>query len=146
MAEEKKKKKGMSGIIVLLLLAVIGYVVGFCIVYFTGENVEIVDALTSTYAFIGLGVGVAAALVYLFMKWSKKPEDKTKGKTVGKTAEGVEMDLSYNAKMLGPDDIAKSVYGSINTTWAQLPTVKNTGIVFQNSLRNGKYKISMKYE
>ena len=146
MAEEKKKKKGMSGIIVLLLLAVIGYVVGFCIVYFTGENVEIVDALTSTYAFIGLGVGVAAALIYLFMKWSKKPEDKTKGKTVGKTAEGVEMDLSYNAKMLGPDDIAKSVYGSINTTWAQLPNVNKTGIVFQNSLRNGKYNISMKDE
>lgn len=146
MAEEKKKKKGMSGIIMLLLLVVIGYVVGFCIEYFTGENVEFVDALTSTYAFIGLGVGVAAALIYLFMKWSKKPEDKTKGKTVGKTAEGVEMDLSYNAKMLGPDDIAKSVYGSINTTWAQLPTVKNTGIVFQNSLRNGKYNISMKDE
>lgn len=146
MAEEKKKKKGMSGIIVLLLLAVIGYVVGFCIEYFTGENVEFVDALTSTYAFIGLGVGVAAALVYLFMKWSKKPEDKTKGKTVGKTAEGVEMDLSYNAKMLGPDDIAKSVYGSINATWAQLPNVKKTGIVFQNSLRNGKYNISMKDE
>ena len=142
---EKKKSKFSANLIVLLVLAVIGYVVGVVIEYTTGEQ-NLTSALTSSYAWIGLAVGAGIGIIYLFMKWSKKPEDKTKGKTVGKTAEGVEMDLSYNAKMLGPDDIAKGVYGSINTTWAQLPSVNKTGIVFQNSLRNGKYNISMKDE
>ncbi len=145
MAEKKKSSAGKN-FIILLVLAIIGYVAGVAIQYATGDEQNLTSALTSSYAWIGLGIGVAIALVYLFMKWSKKPEDKTKGKTVGKTAEGVEMDLSYNAKMLGPDDIAKGVYGSINTTWAQLPNVNKTGIVFQNSLRNGKYNISMKDE
>ncbi len=143
---EKKKSKFSTNLIILLVLAVIGYVVGVVIQYATGDEQNLTSALTSSYAWIGLAVGAGIGIIYLFMKWSKKPEDKTKGKTVGKTAEGVEMDLSYNAKMLGPDDIAKGVYGSINTTWAQLPNVNKTGIVFQNSLRNGKYNISMKDE
>ena len=145
MAEKKKSSAGKN-FIILLVLAIIGYVAGVAIQYATGDEQNLTSALTSSYAWIGLAVGAGIGIIYLFMKWSKKPEDKTKGKTVGKTAEGVEMDLSYNAKMLGPDDIAKGVYGSINTTWAQLPNVNKTGIVFQNSLRNGKYNISMKDE
>ena len=116
MAEKKKSSAGKN-FIILLVLAIIGYVAGVAIQYATGDEQNLTAALTSTYAWVGLGIGVAIALVYLFMKWSKKPEDKSKGKTVGKTAEGVEMDLSYNAKMLGPDDISKGVYGSINTTY-----------------------------
>ena len=94
---EKKKSKFSANLIVLLVLAVIGYVVGVVIEYTTGEQ-NLTSALTSSYAWIGLAVGAGIGIIYLFMKWSKKPEDKTKGKTVGKTAEGVEMDLSYNAK------------------------------------------------
>ena len=143
----EKKKSGFGGKLLLLLaLAVVGYAVGAVSYYFTADTQNLTEALTSNYAWIGLAVGVIAGLLFIFMKWSKKPVAETKGKTVGKTAEGKEMDLAFNAKMLGPADIGKGVYGSVNTTWAQLPTIKNTGIVFQNSLRNGKYNISMKDE
>ena len=145
MAEKKKSSFGKN-LIIILVLAVVGYIAGVAIQYFTGDEKDFVYALTSDYAWIGLGIGAALALIYFFVRWNKKADSKVGGKTQGKTAEGVEMDLAYNAKMLKPDDIPKGVYGSINTTWAQLPSVKKTGIVFQNSMRNGKYNISMKDE
>ncbi len=143
---EKKKSSFVGNLLIMLILTLIGYAVGVALNYFTADEQDLMLALTSSYAWIGLGVGAFAGCAYFFMKWTKKTEDKSVGKTVGKTAQGVEMDLAFNAKMLGPDDIGKGVYGSINTTWSQLPMLKKTGLVFQNSLRNGKYNISMKDE
>lgn len=142
----EKKKSGFSKkIIILLIMAVLGYVAGVCICYFTGAVDEFVDALATDYAFIGLGVGAVLGLVFVFMGKSKKTSNVS-GKTTGKTAEGIEMDLSFNAKLLTKQDEIKAQFGVISTTWSQLPSVKKTGIVFQNSLINGKYVVNMKDE
>ena len=61
----EKKKSGFSKqIIILLIMAVLGYVAGVCICYFTGAVDEFVDALATDYAFIGLGVGAVLGLVF----------------------------------------------------------------------------------
>ncbi len=53
--------------------------------------------------------------------------------------------MAYDAAWLEPSEIPKQ-YGLISTTWAQLPTLKNTGVVFRNVIENGKYQIAMKDE
>ncbi len=142
----EKKKSGLKKILLtILILAVIGYIAAVCIIYFTGENVEFTEVLTNEYAFLGLGVGAVLGIVFLFMTRKKTSTSMVGGKTVGKTAEGVEMDISYNAKLLKGDDLKKQ-YGIISTTWSQLPSLKNTGLVVQNTVHNGKYDICMKDE
>ena len=105
MAEKKKSGFGKK-VLLLLVMAVLGYVAGVCICYFTGATGEFVDALTTDYAFIGLGAGAVLGLVFAFMGKSKK-SGNVSGKTTGKTAEGIEMDLSFNAKLLTKQDEIK---------------------------------------
>lgn len=144
---EKNKSNFKKNIITLLVFTVLGYIGGACILFFTNDsNYSFLDALFKEgYAFVGLGVGFIIGLLILFATRNKKSSSHVTGKTVGKTAEGVEMDLNFNAKMLKPDELNKQ-FGIIGTTWSQLPALKKTGLVVQNSLRNGKYNISMKDE
>lgn len=136
-------KKGFKSFLVtFIILAIIGYVAGCALHYFTKHPDNIVESLTQDYSFFGAGAGALLAIVFSF---NKKPAKKTNEKSVGKTAEGEEMTLSYDAKWLHPDKI-KDTPGLIATTWSQLPSVKNTGIVFRNTLENGKYQIAMKDE
>ena len=141
---EKKQSKFKKISIVFLIFLVIGYIAGACILYFTNDNnYTFLDALyRDGYAFVGLGAGFLFGLIYIYMATRKKSSGMVSGKTTGKTAEGVEMDLNFNAKMLTPDEFGKQ-NGVISTTWAQLPNLKKTGLVIQNSLRNGKYNITM---
>lgn len=139
-----KKSKFKSKLITILIMAVLGYVAGVSIHYFTQEPNSLTTSLTTDYAWVGLGVGAFFGLIFTF-SGKKKSKGLPNAKTTGKTAEGVEMALSYDAKFLAPDEL-KNQYGIINTTWAQLPNLKNTGVVFQNTIRNGKYNISMKDE
>lgn len=142
---EKKKSNIKKYLITIIIMAVVGYIAGVCICYFTNqESMDFTEALTTDYAWVGLACGAVLGIVFLFMS-KKKPTSSVSGKTVGKTAEGIEMDLSVNAKLLKADDV-KNQYGIISTTWAQLPSVKNTGLVFQNTIHNGKYNIAMKDE
>ena len=139
------KKSNFKGkLIIFVIFAILGYAIGFAISYFIG-NKDLNAAWTKDWSWIGLGVGAVAGLFFAFKGGKKSQPSQVSAKTVGKTAEGVEMDLSVNAKLLSPDEI-KNQRGLIDTTWSQLPTLKNTGIVFQNAIRNGKYHISMKDE
>ncbi len=137
-------KKAKKLIISLVIFAILGYIAGATLCYFT-EEVEFMEALTA-WDYVGVGVagGVVLALLFVFMT-KKKGSDKPKANTKGKTASGLEMDLAYDAKWLTPEEIEKKS-GLITTTWSQLPSLKNTGIVFQNQLLNGKYHIGMKDE
>lgn len=142
---EQKKSKFKKIFIVFIIFMVIGYIGGACILYFTSDNPDFLGALISDYAWVGLAVGVLFGLFYLYAATRKKKVSNVSGKTTGKTAEGVEMDLTFNAKMLAPDELSRQ-YGVIGTTWSQLPNIKKTGLVVQNSLRGGKYNITMKDE
>ena len=138
-------KKFRSFLILLIVFAVIGYAAGAALYYFTHQDqgVEIVAALTTDYAFIGLGIGVVAGIAIKILGKPKK--DNKDIKSTGKTAGGQEMALTYDAEWL-PVEKIKDTKGLIATTWGELPNLKKTGIVFENSMRDGKYHIGMKDE
>jgi len=138
------KKRGKTFLISLIIFAILGYAGGAALFYFTQDvTPSITDALISIYAFIGIGVGVVLAILFAFLTKPKKEEEKVK--TKGKTAGGQEMDLAYDAQWLSVDKL-KDQFGLITTNWAQLPSLKNTGIVFRNTIEGGKYQIAMKDE
>lgn len=136
------KKKTKPFLIALIILMIIGYAGGVAIAYFA-ESLRIVDALQAwSYTLTGAGLGAVLAIVYAVMS---KPKKEEKAKDKGKTAAGDEMKLSYDSKWLYPKDFDKE-FGLILTNWASLPSVKNTGIVFRNTVEGGKYQIAMKDE
>ena len=137
-------KKFKRYLILLIVFAIIGYAGGAAIFYFTENPADIVASLTTEYAYFGAGIGAVLGLVlgYLF-KPAKKPENTAK--STGKTAAGEEMALSFDSAWFLLDKI-RGTGGLIGTTWAELPSLKNTGIVFRNSLEGGKYQIGMKDE
>lgn len=129
-------------LISLFVCAIIGYIIGAALAYFTQDEATITSALTAEYAIYGLGIGAAVGIVFSFFVKEKKEEKK---ESKGKTASGQEMSLSYDAQWIDPSDISKQ-YGIISTTWSNLPSIKNTGIVFRNTIENSKYQIAMKDE
>ena len=141
----KEKSKLVSILIKLVLFALVGFAVGFACAYFldTTYKGNLVDCLKSDWALIGAAAGFVLGLVYTFLSKPKKKEEKVVSK--GKTASGDEMNLSYDAKWLKPEDFA-SQHGLITTTWSGLPSLKNTGIIFRSVMENGKYQIAMKDE
>ncbi len=137
-------KKFKSFLITFIILAILGYAAGVALHYFTQNPQSITASLTTDYAFVGAGAGAVLGIVVSIMSKPKKKEE-TGAKTKGKTAGGEEMDLVYNAAWLKLEDIPNTK-GLISTTWANLPSLKNTGIVFRNQIVNGKYHIGMKDE
>lgn len=135
-------KKFKSFLISLFFLTILGYAGGVALYYFTKNPKSITTALTTDYAYIGAGIGAGLTILFTLMS---KPKKKEAPKSTGKTAAGTEMKLSYDAEWLKSEDIGNQK-GLIATTWAQLPSLKNTGIVFKNSIENGKYQIGMKDE
>lgn len=141
-------KKLKSLLIWIVVMAIVGYAAGVAIYYFTQEK-DFVTALTKDYAYFGAAAGAALGI---FFCWFTKPKGKKApaAKTTGKTAAGDEMSLTYDAKWQNLDELPKLAANRgnkmISTTWAELPSIKNTGIVFQNQIVNGKYRIGMKDE
>ena len=129
----------------IIIGVIIGYFGGVAIFYFTKEPPSFLDAFLADYAFVGIAVGFVLALGIFWLINPKKVDSRPNAKSTGKTSDGQEMDLSFNAKWLKPEDIPKQ-FGLIATTWNQLPQLKNTGIVFRNVMENGKYQIAMKDE
>lgn len=141
----KGKSKFASKLIKLIIFAIIGCAIGFAGAYFLDDSSKgkIIDCLRTDWIYIGGGVGFVLGIAYLIVSKPKKKEEKVVSK--GKTASGDEMNLSFDAKWLKPEDFA-SQHGLITTTWSGLPSLKNTGIVFRSYMENGKYQIAMKDE
>ena len=147
---KKSKSKLVSFLVRLILLAALGYVIGIVAACFADSNISAISnfverlqvAWKTDWAYIGAAAGAAIALLSVFFS---KPAKKKEVETTGKTSSGEEMDLSYDAKWLQPDDI-KNQFGLIATTWSGLPSLKNTGIVFRSCMDGGKYHIAMKDE
>ena len=141
----KGKSKLVSTIIKLAIFALLGYVVGVAGAYFLDSTIkgQLVECAKSDWAFIGAGVGFVVGIVFMFLSKPKNKDPKVVSK--GKTASGDEMNLSYDAKWLEPDEVA-SQHGLITTTWSGLPSLKNTGIIFRSVMEGGKYQIAMKDE
>lgn len=144
-----KKSRFKVYLICAIIFAIIGAVGGGLIYYFTTDpQPELMDAFTH-FDYVGLGAvaGAVLGLVAAYMFRPKTDTSTLKAKTKGKTASGVEMDLASDAKWMDPNTVESEPNNKLYiTTWAQLPSVKKTGLVFMNSMINGKYKIGMKDE
>lgn len=137
-------KKFKSFLIYLLVFTSIGYIAGVALHYFiANDEKDFMVSLWQSYAWIGAGIGALIGIVLALT--DKKKEKKEEVVTKGKTASGQEMDLTYDAQWITKDKI-KDQFGIISTTWANLPSLQNTGIVFRNTIENGKYQIAMKDE
>lgn len=137
------KKSFKSFLIYLIVFTIIGYGAGVAFFYFTQKPEDFLVSLTTDYALLGAGIG---AIVGSFLFFAFKPKNKKEEKkSTGKTASGEEMSLSFDSSWFNLDKI-KETDGLIGTTWSELPSLKNTGIVFRNSLVGGKYQIGMKDE
>jgi len=138
-------KKIKALLIWVLIFAVIGYAGGAALHYFTEGNQTDFLASLQAFDYCGLGAGAGAVLGMFVALTGKKKDKKPDAPTTGTTAGGHEMSLAYDAEWLKTDQF-KNQFGLIDTTWSQLPSLKNTGIVFRNSLENGKYHVGMKDE
>lgn len=127
-------------------LGFVCYAAGIALIYFTGSYTNFANALptllSNTTALACLAIGLLLGFVLLF---TGKSSSSPKATTKGKTATGEEYNLHYDAKFLKHDDIMKQ-FGLINTTWQQLPALKNTGMVVRNCIEGKNLEISMKDE
>ena len=137
---KKFKKSLING----LIFAVLGYGIGIAIsVFLNREGQFSTEALADGIALGLLAGGFLFGLLLPFMKGKKK--DHTDAPTKGKTSSGTEFALHYDSHFMTDSEL----YGNkflINTTWKNLPSIKNTGLVVRNQMKNGRYEVTMKDE
>lgn len=135
-------KKLKTALILLIVIGAIGFIAGALIAMFTSEDeLSFVQSLTSSSAFIGLGIG--AALGFIIGIFPKKAANTYKN--VGTTAEGKETDINFDSKFITPERLRNDPE-LIATTWNALPSLTKTGFVFRNKEVGGRYEINMKPE
>lgn len=135
-------KKLKTALILLIVIGAIGFIAGALIAMFTSEDeLSFVQSLTSSSAFIGLGIGAALGFIIgIFPKKAAKTY-----KNVGTTAEGKETDINFDSKFITPERLRNDPE-LIATTWNALPSLTKTGFVFRNKEVGGRYEINMKPE
>ena len=135
-------KKLKTALILLIVIGAIGFIAGALIAMFTSEDeLSFAQSLTSSSAFIGLGIG--AALGFIIGIFPKKAANTYKN--VGTTAEGKETDINFDSKFITPERLRNDPE-LIATTWNALPSLTKTGFVFRNKEMGGRYEINMKPE
>lgn len=135
-------KKLKTALILLIVIGAIGFIAGALIAMFTSEDeLSFAQSLTSSSAFIGLGIGAALGFIIgIFPKKAAKAY-----KNVGTTAEGKETDINFDSKFITPERLRNDPE-LIATTWNALPSLTKTGFVFRNKEVGGRYEINMKPE
>ena len=136
-------KKFGSFLFQCILLGIFGYAIGVVLVIFLNYDGKFSTAvLTDSLSLIFLAGGVVTGL---FLPFFKKPSSSVTAKSKGRTSGGVEFELHYDTHFMTD----KELYGNkflINSNWKSLPSVKHTGLVIRNQIKNGKYEVTMKDE
>lgn len=136
------KKKFKSFIIWFLSMLILGYAAGIVISYFNNNRLWEMSILYSQLALICAGVG---ALVGLCLGVYYSPKNKDKSSTKGKTASGQEFDLHFDSGFMSREKVISDKF-LINSTWTNLPALKNTGMLVRNELIGSRYEVTMKDE
>ncbi len=135
-------KKLRLTLIFALLFAILGYGIGFAIIYSVNQpTIEIKDALSNSVNFALMGFGFLCGIVLGLTTKVKNEKYNNKGKTTT----GQEFEIAHDSRFMTESDL-KNDKKLIFTTWNQLPSIKETGFVFYNKEENGVYKICMKKE
>ena len=130
------KKKFINSFIILAVL----YVIGAIISYATGDSVTFGQALSSTYAIVGLCVGIIGVILYITAK-NKNFTDDNEGFT-GKTQSGKEMSQHYEARFVTEQELLTNPV-FMPTTFKQLPKLKKSGVMIRSLYKHGQMYINM---
>lgn len=130
------KKKFINSLILLVAF----YVIGAIVSYATGDSVAIGQAFTSTYAIIGLGVGLICVVLYL----ASKPKTFTSDDEgfTGKTQSGKQMAQHYEARFVTEQELLTNPV-FMPTTFKQLPKLKKSGVMIRSLYKHGQMYINM---
>lgn len=127
-------RKIRLSLILMLVFALLGYVAGAAIAYFTENLNDIVGALMSTYALAGAGVGAVAGLAIGLCTKTKKD---TKNDNTGTDISGQKVDINFDSRFISGEEL-KTHEGLIATTWKDLPNCKKTGFPFRHKIVGGR--------
>lgn len=120
---------------------ILGYGVGLLISFLQNDSTWDSSLLSAQMTLIMLLVGGLLGIVGGLTVKTK--EKKTKSK--GKTADGKEYNLHYDASFMSKEQILNDKF-LINTSWNGLPSLKNTGSFVKTEAKGSKYEVTMKDE
>ena len=115
------------------------YIIGVAVAGYLSSFNDIPALLISNYALFS--ASGALVLVLLFLTSNKKIKPKPSAGE-GKTKEGQKMSQYYDAKWVSEKDLETNPKFMFNT-YRTLPTVKKSGIVIRNVVKNGKLNINL---
>lgn len=124
-----------------IVCLIFGYGIGILLSFLQNENVWETELLTADLSWIML---LAGGLVGIVCGITMKPKKK-KEKSKGKTADGKEYSLHYDAKFMSKEEILNDKF-LINTSWNALPTLKKTGSFVKTEKNGSRYEVTMKDE
>ncbi len=128
-------KKFRNTIIFALIAYIVGVVASMLI-----EEIDFVQALSSTTALVIFGLGILAVILYMVSS-SKSTTTDTEGFT-GKTQTGEKMAQHYEARFVSEQELLTD-QAYMPTTFNQLPKLKKTGVMIRSLYKNGKMYINM---
>ncbi|MDD3397238.1 MAG: type IV secretory system conjugative DNA transfer family protein [Clostridia bacterium] len=129
----------MKSFIYGTLMILGAYIIGVAVAGYLSSFNDIPALLISNYALFS--ASGALVLVLLFLTSNKKIKPKPSAGE-GKTKEGQKMSQYYDAKWVSEKDLETNPKFMFNT-YRTLPTVKKSGIVIRNVVKNGKLNINL---
>ena len=101
------------------------------------DGTDIATGLTSLWALAAAGMALLCCLLF-----GKPKKEEKKSFAVGKTQAGDKVSQYYDAKWVSEKDLKTNPKYNFNT-YATLPSVKKSGIVIRNEVKNGHLEVNM---
>ena len=133
-------KKFRMTLIFMVILAIIGYIIGVAISYFTTAGQDFVAALKAVTSII---IAIVGAVVGFIMGVTSKKKDQHNNK--GTTSTGETFEINHDSKFLTEYEL-KTDKDLIFSSWRNLPNLKKTGFPFYIKDNHGDLNICMQKE
>ena len=133
-------KKFRMTLIFMVILAIIGYIIGVAISYFTTAGQDFVAALKAVTSII---IAIVGAVVGFIMGVTSKKKDQHNNK--GTTSTGETFEINHDSKFLTEYEL-KTDKDLIFSSWRNLPSLKKTGFPFYIKDNHGDLNICMQKE
>ena len=127
-------------LIFMVILAIIGYIIGVAISYFTTAGQDFVAALKAVTSII---IAIVGAVVGFIMGVTSKKKDQHNNK--GTTSTGETFEINHDSKFLTEYEL-KTDKDLIFSSWRNLPSLKKTGFPFYIKDNHGDLNICMQKE
>lgn len=131
----------MKKLKILLVITVISYVIGVVISGVTGEA-GFTDFISLLSSFLTLTVTAVGFVIGLVMVMSSKGDGAKDGFGTGKTKDSGKMSQYFDSRWITLHELATDPK-FMPTTYANLGSVKKSGIVIRNLLNGGKLLVNM---